>query len=181
MRKSWTISLIATTLFPLSGCLLPPAVTIASWSADIVTYEVTGKTATDHVYSAVARSDCSFVRILHDEPICVDPPPGAGTGEAVETPPATEIDKKPPPDVAAASPAQSKKLRVTIGSFLNRANAESAVARYADWHPVITKVTVGTRHFHRVVANSLSSEEAAALKAKMAADQPSTLSVARSE
>jgi hypothetical protein len=49
MRKGWTISLSAAALLTLNGCVLPPIVTLASYSVDIVTYEATGKTAKDHV------------------------------------------------------------------------------------------------------------------------------------
>ncbi|HEX4192414.1 MAG TPA: SPOR domain-containing protein, partial [Stellaceae bacterium] len=85
----------------------------------------------------------------------------------------------PPTAIASAPAAQSRTAKFTIGSFRNQANAERAVSRYADWHPVITKVTVGGQAFHRVTANTLSDDEAAALKARLAADQPSRLRVAQ--
>jgi cell division septation protein DedD len=174
MHKAWTVFVTVALLLALSGCVLPPVVTLASYSVDIVTYEATGKTATDHVYSAIARSDCSFIRVLHDKPICVDPPAAidAATADAAATIPTN--------DVAQPAPAaQSQTAKVTIGSFRNEANAERAVSRYADWHPVITKVTVGGQAFHRVTANALSDDEAAVLKARLAADQPSCLRVAQ--
>jgi hypothetical protein len=182
MRKGLIIALTLTALVTLNGCVLPPIVTLASYSVDIITYEATGKTATDHVYSAVARSDCSFVRVLHEKPICVDPPATADapantavassqTGQASDTEPASLT--------AVASATTSQTAKVTLGSFRDQANAERTVARYADWHPVITNVTVGGQAFHRVVASALSGDEAAALKAKLAADQPARLRVAQ--
>jgi hypothetical protein len=180
MRKGWTISLSAAALLTLNGCVLPPIVTLASYSVDIVTYEATGKTATDHVYSAVARSDCSFVRVLHLKPICVDPPPpGANSAVAARAPQTNDAGQTTPPAGTAA--AQSQNIKIVIGSFLDQANAERSVARYADWHPVITDVTVGGRAFHRVIANSLSQDEATALKTRLAADQPSGLRFAQSQ
>jgi hypothetical protein len=172
MRKGWTIPLTLGALLSLNGCVLPPIVTLASYSADIITYEATGKTATDHAYSAIARSDCSFMRVLHDKPICVDPPAdGTTTDTATAAPqPPTDTDTAA---VASAPPAPLQTAKVTIGSFRDQANAERAVARYADWHPAIANVTVGGQAFHRVVASALSTDEAAALKAKLAADQTS--------
>ena len=182
MRKCWTISLTAAALLSLNGCVLPPVVTLASYSADIVTYEATGKTATDHVYSALARSDCSFMRVFHRKPICVDPAPSPTDATAVAQTPRTDgpAQKQPPTAIAAAADASSHDAKVVIGSFLDQANAERSVARYADWHPVIMNVTVRGRHFHRVVAGSLSPDEAAALKARMVADPPSRWRVAQS-
>jgi hypothetical protein len=177
MRKGWIIPLTAVAL-SLNGCVLPPIVTLASYSVDIVTYEATGKTATDHAYSAVARSDCSFVRVLHQKPICVDPPPaGTNTAVATQMPQTNDAGQTTTPTgiaLASAAPSQaapSQNVKVVIGSFLDRTNAERSVARYADWHPVITDATVGGRAFHRVIANSLSQDEAAALKTRIAADQ----------
>jgi hypothetical protein len=169
MRK-WTISLTAVALLSLNGCALPPVVTVASYAVDIVTYEATGKTATDHVYSAVARSDCSFVRVLHQKPICVDPVPAADAAVAAQTPQAHDAEQEVA-GIASASAPQNQNVKVVIGSFLDSANAERSIARYADWHPVVINVTVGGRHFHRVVAGSLSNDAAAALKEKIAADQ----------
>jgi len=179
MRKGWTISLSVAALLALNGCVLPPVVTLASYSVDIVTYEATGKTATDHVYSAVARSDCSFVRVLRGKPICVDPPPATDKAVAVQTAQTNDAEQKTHTAVASAPATQSQNATVGIGSFLDEANAERTVARYADWHPVITDVTVRGQVFHRVSANSLSDGEAAALKAKIAADQSSKLRFAQ--
>jgi hypothetical protein len=162
MRKGWTICVTVAALLMLGGCGLPPVVSIASYSFDVISYEATGKTVTDHVWSAVARSDCSFVRVLKQKPICVDPPP-ADKAVAVQTEPATP----------------SSHAKVAIGSFLVADNAERSVARYADWHPSITDAVVRGQVFHRVIASSLSDDEAAALKKKIAADQHSKLRVAQ--
>src|SRR6476646_704010 len=92
MRKGWTICAALVALLALNGCVVPPVVTLAEYSVDVVTYAATGKTATDHIYSAVARSDCSFVRVLRVKPICVDPPPVAEkvVADAERQTPATE-------------------------------------------------------------------------------------------
>lgn len=183
MRKGWTISLFAMALLILNGCVLPPVVTLASYSVDLVTYEATGKTATDHIYSAIARSDCSFVRILRQKPICVDPPPPVSeTAAAAETHQTNDAGQKTPPaGIDPATAPQSQNVTVIIGSFLDQANAERAVIRYAEWHPVITDVAVGGLAFHRVVARSLSYDEAASLKTRIVADQRTRLRFAQSQ
>jgi len=166
MRHAQGIGVVVIATLALNGCALPPIVAIASYSADIVSYAATGKTVTDHAYSAVARSDCSFIRILEEKPICVD----------ATTDPSLAVAANAP--AAAAAPHQtpayaSRKVYVALGSFLDNANAERSLARYAAYHPVIESVTVHGEHFHRVVAGPLSPGEAAALKEKMVADAPS--------
>ena len=67
------LSLAALTTV-LSGCALPPAITIASLVADVASYGATGKTVTDHGISLVVGQDCALLRGLEGE-ICVEPDP----------------------------------------------------------------------------------------------------------
>jgi sporulation related protein len=155
MRRTWSVLTVLIAALALGSCALPPALVVASYSADIVSYAATGKTVTDHAYSYVARSDCSFIRVLKRKPICVDEP-----GNAPE-----KID------VAAASIPERKPVhdrRVEIGSFLDPANAERTRARYAEFNAVVVPATVHGQHFHRVIAGPMSPEEASALNAKLA-------------
>jgi hypothetical protein len=159
MRRAWSVVAVVVPALALGGCALPAAVVVASYSADIVSYAATGKTVTDHAYSAVARSDCSFIRILRDKPICVDEP-----GNAPE--------KKKDNGVAVASaPARpgARDTYVTIGCFVEAANAQRSLARYAEFHAVSMPVTVRGQNFQRVVAGPLSRDQAAALKEKLVA------------
>lgn len=50
----------------LAGCGLPPAVVIASYAIDGVSYLTTGKSVTDHALSAVAQQDCALHRVITD-------------------------------------------------------------------------------------------------------------------
>jgi cell division septation protein DedD len=159
MRRAWSVVAVIVLALALGGCALPAAAVVASYSADIVSYAATGKTVTDHAYSLVARSDCSFIRILHAKPICVDKP-----GDTPE--------KKDDVAVAEASaPARSAphEAYVTIGSFTEAANAQRSLARYAEFHAVSVPVTVHGQNFHRIVAGPLSRDEAATLKEKLVA------------
>jgi hypothetical protein len=65
------LSLAALTIL-LSGCALPPAITIASLVADVASYASTGKTVTDHGISMVLQKDCALLRGLNGE-ICLEP------------------------------------------------------------------------------------------------------------
>ncbi len=67
------LSLAALTIL-LSGCALPPAITMASLVVDVASYASTGKTVTDHGISLVVGQDCALLRGLEGE-ICVEPDP----------------------------------------------------------------------------------------------------------
>ncbi len=54
-------TLVLPLLF-LTGCAIPPAVTIASLVLDGVSYVSTGKSTTDHAISAFANEDCALLR-----------------------------------------------------------------------------------------------------------------------
>jgi hypothetical protein len=155
MRRTWSVLTVVIAALALGSCALPPAVVVASYSADIVSYAATGKTVTDHAYSYVARSDCSFIRVLKLKPICVDEP--GNVPEKIDVADASVPARKPVHD-----------RRVQIGSFLDPARAERAQARYAEFNAIVVPVTVNGQHFHRVIAGPLSPEEATALNEKLA-------------
>ena len=78
----------------VAGCVLPPALSIASFVADGVSIVGSGKTVTDHAISLLAHKDCRMWRLLKGESIC----------QAETTVVATA--KLPPPlPMHAASPA----------------------------------------------------------------------------
>jgi hypothetical protein len=56
----------------LSGCGLPPAVTLASWTIDALSYVVSGKSVTDHAISEVVAQDCALFRVVQSREICED-------------------------------------------------------------------------------------------------------------
>ena len=63
--------LLAAAAVMLSGCGLPPAITVASLAFDFASYGATGKTVTDHGISMVLQQDCALLRGLEGE-ICVE-------------------------------------------------------------------------------------------------------------
>ena len=54
----------------LTGCGIPPALTIATTVADGFSYAVSGKGMTDHALSAFTTDDCALVRMLDERDIC---------------------------------------------------------------------------------------------------------------
>jgi len=83
----FSIPALLLVLF-LAGCALPPAISVASFVADGVSYAITGKSTTDHAISAVVRQDCALARVVQDQAIC--DPDGEVLIELVGADPADE-------------------------------------------------------------------------------------------
>ncbi len=62
---------VASVAGVVSGCALPPVVTVASMALDFASYGETGKTVTDHGISFVLQMDCGLLRVF-DGPICTE-------------------------------------------------------------------------------------------------------------
>ena len=137
----------------LSGCGLPPAVVIASYAADGVSYVATGKSVTDHGLSYATGHDCAMLRVVSGDPICL--PEG-----------------EPGPQVARAAaehPAPAHRYLV-LGSFSSRANADQMAAGITGTPVTVQPAEVGGKRLHRVVAGPLSDNDVVALKAKYRRD-----------
>ena len=63
---------VAVPLSALSGCALPPIITVVSIAADFASYGETGKTVSDNALSLVTRKDCAMFRAVDNKPICVE-------------------------------------------------------------------------------------------------------------
>lgn len=74
----------------LSGCGIPPAVTIATYALDGAVLAASGKTVRDHALSAVVEQDCSMFHVISGSPICVDYEPNDAAADALETMSASE-------------------------------------------------------------------------------------------
>lgn len=70
MLKSFkTFFCLSVVGMALSGCVLPPAIAIATLVLDVGSFAVSGKTATDHGISLLAQEDCALIKILEGK-IC---------------------------------------------------------------------------------------------------------------
>lgn len=78
----------------LSGCALPPAITLASLAADVVSYASTGKSLTDHGISLVLQKDCALLRGFEGE-ICIEPDPAEPFAAALAFAADPEVTPRP--------------------------------------------------------------------------------------
>lgn len=72
----WKKSSLMLLGLGLAGCVLPPAVTVASYAADGILAASTGKTVTDHFVSMAEKRDCTLFRMVRGERVCKDWPDG---------------------------------------------------------------------------------------------------------
>lgn len=61
---------VAAVALSLSGCAIPPIISVASLAFDFASYGATGKTIADHGLSAVLQKDCALLRGLEGQ-VCV--------------------------------------------------------------------------------------------------------------
>ena len=172
----------------LSGCGLPPAVMIASYAADGVSYIATGKSVSDHGISEVTGRDCALWRVIKGKSICQDEPAERAdpapveAGERATLPPEAEpvqsIAALPPEGTPAESTAPRHRYLV-LGSFANRRNAERLAETNHDGSVIVVTVSVDGRVIHRVVAGPLSDDEVERLRHRLAdQDQPHAWEIA---
>ena len=69
MRKH--LAIIGLPLL-LGGCGLPPAISVASWAIDGISYVASGKSVTDHAISQVMQQDCALFRVVQEREICAE-------------------------------------------------------------------------------------------------------------
>jgi hypothetical protein len=74
MQKITAIISTGLAVILLSGCAIPAVVSMGMGAASVAVNETTGKTATDHVVSAVNGRDCKVSR-MGKEDICQDEVP----------------------------------------------------------------------------------------------------------
>ncbi len=67
MRK---VLLAVLLVLPLTGCALPPALSIATLMMDAGSYAASGKLMTDHGISIVAERDCALFNIVTEGALC---------------------------------------------------------------------------------------------------------------
>ena len=179
MRRHRLLIIVAPIL--LSGCAIPPAISIASYVLDGISYAATGKSVSDHGISAVAGRDCATFRILKGENPCRgepteirDPAPvDAGQQATLPTgePAPMVASAAPAPLVAASAPSQSvpRQRYLVLGSYDSRGGADEIAAQFSDTKVRVFEVKMDGRVAHRVVAGPLSDTEVAELRDRLVA------------
>ena len=167
----------------LAGCGLPPAVVVASYALDGVSYVATGKSVTDHAISAVSGQDCALHRIVTAagevcneaediflaDAVLDNDAVFASLGPGPEDD-ATVFDTPAPTDLAFGGvPVRDMpgEQFLVLGSFADPANADGLATRLADMDAATTVAQVDGRRMHRVV---VAADEHAAVAAAGFAD-----------
>lgn len=94
----------------LAGCVLPPAVTIATSAITGFSYLATGKGVGDHAISQMSQRDCAIHRIFTQGAACNDPAAQIGPTLALGSgapPTATDSDASAPITLASRAPRPS--------------------------------------------------------------------------
>ncbi len=151
----------------LSGCGLPPAVMIASYAADGVSYVATGKSVSDHGISEVTGRDCALWRVIKGQAVCKDEPTPRANPAPVEVGQQATL----PPGSEPAKALAGRHRYLVLGSFADVRNAERLAAGHHDRR--IAAASVDGRLTHRVIAGPLNDQEVARLQQRLAhEDQP---------
>jgi hypothetical protein len=157
----------------LSGCGIPPAITIASYIINGVSYAATGKSVSDHGISAVAGRDCATWRVIKGENPCKgDPIERADPAPVDEGQQATLPTGEPAPMVASASSGSpvtvSRQRYLVLGSYDTRSSADEIASQFSDAKVTVFEVKVDGRIAHRVVAGPLSDTQVADIRDRLA-------------
>ena len=188
-RPKLALWALIPVLASLSGCAIPPALTIASLAINAASYAATGKSVSDHGLSAMVGEDCALWRVVADRKICRDnpvEPAGPAVAEATPDLPqvATLAEGAPgfPSAPAHTDAATDKKLSepavelpsqpearhfLVLGSFINPDNAKHLAASLGGVEATIVAVGKDGATFHRVIAGPLDDLGVRALSERM--------------
>jgi SPOR domain len=175
-RPKLALWALIPVLASLSGCAIPPALTIASLAINAASYAATGKSVSDHGLSAMVGEDCALWRVVADRKICRDDqvePAGPAVAEA-----APDLSSSPAPaepETATELPARAVELAfvpearhfLVLGSFINRDNAKHLAASLGGVETTIVAVGKDGATFHRVIAGPLDDLGVKALRERM--------------
>ncbi|MFO0998429.1 MAG: SPOR domain-containing protein [Alphaproteobacteria bacterium] len=95
---------VVFSAFALSGCVLPAAVSIASFAFDGASYVATGKSVQDHAISMVADEDCALWRVVAGRSICVEKSETTIAALPVQPPQRTRDGVSEPTGLEASAP-----------------------------------------------------------------------------
>ncbi len=165
---------ILAPLILLTGCGLPPALIVASYAADGISYVTYGKSLTDQVLSAAVQRDCALHRVLTGAALCRDDvgdgfetlalaeAPAAdesGTIGAAVAPrrseprwgPVAALETTGSYDEPAPETVVSDANYVVVGSFSYWVNTERFLQQNPMLNPEVVPATVDGEVVYRVV------------------------------
>src|ERR1043166_5052003 len=153
----------------LSGCAIPPALSIASYAIDAISYAATGKSISDHGISMAAGRDCATWRLIKGENPCKGEPTEIANPAPVDDgQQATLPTGEAAPLVASATPAQVPRQRyLVLGSYETRDSADEIATEFSDAKITVFEVQVSGHTSHRVVAGPLNDLEVAELQQRL--------------
>lgn len=138
----------------LSGCALPPAVTVVSFAADIVSLGETGKTITDHGISLMAQKDCVMMRVFSKTQICKDyPDENSPDGALVALNPLTDPNVAAAPEDPMTLPREFAYLDGSLGLAVARADDGLPAHAFAGIRDVTAQDRSGNAE-HAVLADA---------------------------
>ncbi len=163
---------ILAPLILLTGCGLPPALMVASYAADGISYVASGKSLTDHVLSALVQRDCALHRVVTEAILCRDDILGGIETLALAEGPATDdggaiglaprrhqprwglgttslLDARD--DEPAPETVKSDATYLVVSSFSYWVNSEHFAERYRALAPEVVPATVQGEIVYRVV------------------------------
>jgi hypothetical protein len=149
----------------LSGCFLPPALIIASYAADGVSYSETGKSVEDHGLSAATGEDCAMLRIVRGHAICrPEAPDDAASNKSAPN------KVMPNKAIPVATSAQSQTVAIAargwpphrylvLGSFSDEARATQFAAGISAVQIKVEPAYAAGKHLYRVIAGPLRDDQ----------------------
>ncbi len=108
------LAIPAFALFALSGCVVPPAITIATTALTGASYLMTGKGPGDHLLSLATGRECNTFRAFREKPfspVCRRPARLASAAtSAASVPASASVSPMPPAETPPASAASETDL-----------------------------------------------------------------------
>ena len=175
-RPKLALWALIPVLASLSGCAIPPALTIASFVVNAASYSATGKSVSDHGLSAMVGEDCALWRALADRKVCRDneaEPAGPAVAETAPdlpkaaAPAEAEMATEPPAQPAELAFVPEARHFLVLGSFINPDNAKHLAASLGGVETTIVAIGKDGATFHRVIAGPLDDLGVKALGERM--------------
>ena len=126
----------------LTGCVLPPAVTIATSAITGFSYLATGKGVGDHAISQISQRDCALHRIFTQGAACNEPAASIGPTLALDSQAPTAADGGASAPITLASRAPRPTLDTIYGPAAGQLDDGALATAPASLDPDTNTTTV---------------------------------------